>query len=298
MLKRLIGEDIIFSTKLDPAIGQVKADPGHAEQVILNLAVNARDAMPDGGRLTIETKRVVIEESNALVAGTPKAGAYVMLAVADSGHGMDKETQSRIFEPFFTTKETGKGTGLGLSTVYGIVEQSGGNIEVHSELEVGTVFKIFLPCVADAVEPAYSQPASINSRGSETILLVEDDETVRKLAKLTLEQKGYRVLDARNAVEAIALCEAFNESINLMITDVVMPGASGPILAGRFAGVQQDAKILYMSGYTEEAITKLRSVAQGAFLQKPFTPSSLAETVRRVLDGPPAQAFSMPPGCA
>jgi two-component system cell cycle sensor histidine kinase/response regulator CckA len=296
MLKRLIGEDIIFSTKLDPTIGQVKADPGHAEQVILNLAVNARDAMPDGGSLTIETKRVVINETYRLGQATAKAGAYVMLSVADSGHGMDEETQLRIFEPFFTTKEAGKGTGLGLSTVYGIVEQSGGNIDVHSEPEVGTVFKIFLPCVEEAAEPTYAQPAAINSQGSETILLVEDDGPVRKLAKLTLEQKGYRVLDARDAVDAIALCEQFAGSINLMITDVVMPGASGPNLASRFAEVRRDAKILYISGYTEEAITKLRSVAGGTFLQKPFTPTSLAETVRKVLDGPPAQAYSMPPG--
>ncbi|HXF92328.1 MAG TPA: response regulator [Nitrospiraceae bacterium] len=292
LLRRLIGEDIELVICADPSLGRVKADPGQIEQVIMNLAVNARDAMPKGGQLTIETRNIELGEASPLKPASVEPGRYVMLAVSDTGCGMDAETQARIFEPFFTTKELGKGTGLGLSMVYGIVKQSGGYIWVSSELGKGTSFTIYLPQVDDPSELLEPAPVpDLAGRGSETILLVEDDEMVRVLTRTILQMRGYTLLEARNAKEAIHLAEEHNEPIHLLLTDTVMPGLSGPELAERVASARPDMKVLYMSGYTDKVIAlnagrDLRTV----FLQKPFTPEALARKVREVLDSPGPRA--------
>ncbi|HEU4388334.1 MAG TPA: PAS domain S-box protein [Blastocatellia bacterium] len=287
MLRRLISEDVALRTVLDPELGSIKADPGQIEQVIMNLVVNARDAMPDGGKLTIETRRVYLDKQYTKQRRAPlQAGPFVMLAVSDSGCGMDEETKSRIFEPFFTTKETGRGTGLGLSTVYGIVRQSGGDIWVYSELGKGTTFKIYLPLVSEAAE-AYKRPAEVELQfqGSETILLAEDDQTVRNLVREVLETSGYRVLEAPNGGSALLICERHQGPIHLLVTDVVMPEMSGRELATRLAQVRSDMKVLYMSGYTDDAIVHHGVLESGmAFIQKPFSPATLARKVRDVLD--------------
>lgn len=286
MLQPLIGEDIDLFTKLKPDLGMVKADPGQLEQVLMNLSVNARDAMPKGGKLTIETANVYLDEDYAGRHLSITPGWYVMLAVSDTGSGMDAQTQEQIFDPFFTTKEVGKGTGLGLSTVYGIVKQSGGNIWVYSELGRGTTFKVYLPCVNRcAEEPEPSTARNQLSEGNETVLLVEDEEMVREMAKEILEESGYQVLEAKHGHEALLIAEQYSGYIHLMLSDVVMPQMSGRELAARFAPLRKDMKVLYMSGYTDDAIVHHGVLDEGmAFIEKPFTPNALARKVRETLN--------------
>jgi PAS domain S-box-containing protein len=285
MLRRLIGEDIDLVSLLEPSLRPIKADPGQIEQVLLNLAVNARDAMPRGGKLTIETGHATLDESYANSHLTTQPGQFVMLAVSDTGAGMDAETQKRIFEPFFTTKEVGKGTGLGLATVYGVVKQSGGNIWVYSEPGTGTTFKIYLPIAEDSANPeAESTPDEI-PQGQGTILLVEDEELVRNLAGEILGTKGYQVLTAANGVEALRVCSEHVGQIDLMVTDVVMPQMGGRELAERIGTVRPEMKVLYMSGYTDDAIVRHGILEDHvAFIQKPFSPDLFALKVREVLE--------------
>jgi PAS domain S-box-containing protein len=287
MLERLIGEDIELRTTLAADLGHVRADPGQLEQVLMNLVVNARDAMPGGGTLTIETANVELDKEyvEAHVPAVP--GPYVMIAVSDTGTGMSEEVRRRIFEPFFTTKETGKGTGLGLSTAYGIVKQSGGYIWVYSEPGHGTAFKIYLPRVREPVERLAPPPAAERLTGTECILLAEDDAALRRLAVEFLRKLGYTVLSAGNAEEGLAVARESKRSIDLLVSDVVMPGASGRDLARRLAELQPKARVLYISGYTDDAIVHHGMLEPGlAFLQKPFTPQALARKVREVLDRP------------
>jgi signal transduction histidine kinase/ActR/RegA family two-component response regulator len=285
LLRRLIGEDVELATNLSPTLGRVKADPGQIEQILMNLTINARDAMPEGGKLIIETANIDLDEHYAHSHVSAQTGPFIMLAVSDTGCGMDKETLPHIFEPFFTTKEKGKGTGLGLASVYGIVKQSGGNIWVYSEPDKGTTFKIYLPRIeepAEIVKP--NAPMSESSKGTETILLVEDETGVRKLARETLEMSGYTVLEASEANEALRLYSQHQSTIHLMITDVVMPGMSGRELAQRIAESGHEIKVLYMSGYTDDAIVHHGILdAKIPFLQKPFTPDALTRKVREVL---------------
>jgi PAS domain S-box-containing protein len=286
MLQRLIGEDIHLVTALDPTLGHVKADPGQMEQVIMNLAVNARDAMPRGGKLTIETGNVELTKPYHRADAALVLGRYAMLAVSDTGHGMDAETQARIFEPFFTTKGPGKGTGLGLSTVYGIIKQSGGYITVYSEPERGTTFKMYLPIVDEPIDDAEAEPPPIAKLyGNETVLLVEDEPAVRVLVRDTLRLFGYKVLEARHGFEAQLIAGQHAGQIELLITDVVMPQMSGRELAEGFAGEYAGMRVLYMSGYTESAVIHHGVLNPGtAFLQKPFTPETLARKIRDILD--------------
>jgi nitrogen-specific signal transduction histidine kinase/CheY-like chemotaxis protein len=284
-LRRLIGEDIDLRVHASPDLWLVSADSGQVEQVIMNLAVNSRDAMPTGGKLTIETGNVVLDAAYAQrhIAVTP--GEYVMLAVSDTGTGMDEETQARIFEPFFTTKASGKGTGLGLSTVYGIVKQSGGNIWVYSEVGRGTTIKIYLPRESVSVlPPRQVRPETTDLQGTETILLVEDEDPVRALAAKILRGLGYQVMEAKLGREAITIADAHDAGIDLLLTDVVMPGYSGADLARKLAESRPALKVLFMSGYTDEAIIHHGVLdANIAYLQKPFTPDVLAAKVREVL---------------
>jgi len=287
MLRRMIGEDVELRVSLQSDLGNIKADPVHLEQVIMNLVVNARDAMPKGGKLSIETSNVYLDEAYAREHVSVATGDYVMLAISDTGCGMDEETRQHIFEPFFTTKEQGKGTGLGLSMVYGIVRQSGGNIWVYSEEGRGTTFKIYFPRVlADAEDYKRSSQVADVPEGSETILLVEDAELVRKLARQVLESAGYRVFEAASAEAAIDLCERINgDKIDLLLTDVVMPGMSGNEMSRVLLAKQPGMPVLYMSGYTDDAIVQHGVLEAGInFLQKPFTPGALALKVREVLD--------------
>lgn len=291
LLKRLLGEDVRLTVTLDASLGRVKADPGQTEQVIMNLAVNARDAMPGGGTLTITTENIFLDQKNRPDHSIP-VGHYVVLHVIDSGTGMDAETKSRIFEPFFTTKEQGKGTGLGLSTVYGIVKQSGGYVWVDSQIGQGTTFKIFLPRVGDASEilPAVTAPAKKHA-GDETILLVEDEDGVRALARTLLQKQGYKIIETSNGGEALLACERHPEAIHLLLTDVVLSQMSGRELAQRLASLRPEMRVLYMSGYSEEAIVQHGVLDSGtAFLQKPFNTESLVSKVREVLDAPLAKA--------
>ena len=286
LLKRLIGEDVQLVTRPGANLKQIKADPGQLEQVLVNLVVNARDAMPRGGTMTIETENTNLDGAYASrhVGVTP--GEYVMLAVSDTGTGMDHDTQSRIFEPFFTTKEKGKGTGLGLSTVYGIIKQSGGNVWVYSELGKGTTFKVYLPQVHDEIAAREDSEADTTmKRGSETVLLVEDEDMVRKLASELLEESGYVVLEANGGEQALNLCKEHKEPIDLLITDVVMPRISGKEVAEQLRTIHPETKVLFMSGYTDEAIVHHGIVDSDiAFIQKPFSERALAQKVRDVLD--------------
>jgi PAS domain S-box-containing protein len=285
MLRRVIGEDVDLRLALDKKIGNVRADPGQLHQVIMNLVVNARDAMPTGGKLIIETSNADLSEQYAELHQPVVAGPYVMLAVSDTGMGMTPEIKARIFEPFFTTKERGKGTGLGLSTVYGIVKQSGGYIWCYSEVGRGTTFKVYLPRV-DAPAEALVRPKEAGSvAGHETVLLAEDDAMLRPLAKALLEKLGYKVLEASNATEALAASQAHKGPIHLLVADVVMPGASGRELARQLEASRPDTRVLYVSGYTDDAIVHHGMLEPGLnFLQKPFTPAALARKVREVLD--------------
>ncbi len=287
LLRRLIGEDVTLRVVLAPSAGHVKADAGQLEQVIVNLAVNSRDAMPGGGTLTIETGLADLTDEYMEAHRPVLPGSYVMLAVSDTGQGIRPEDRSRIFEPFFTTKEPGKGTGLGLSTVYGIIKQSGGYVWVYSEPGVGTTFKIYLPRVdapVQTLEPA--RPSGTVAGGSETILLAEDDEQLRTLAQGCLERMGYRVMVAANGEEARALAVAHEGTIHLLVTDMVMPGESGRQLADRLIVMQPGIRCLFMSGYTDRTIVDQGILERGfRYLQKPFTPTILARMVRDVLDG-------------
>jgi two-component system cell cycle sensor histidine kinase/response regulator CckA len=285
LLRPLIGEDIELSTSLAPSVGCTRADAGQLEQVIMNLVVNAKDAMPNGGKICIRTGEVILDDSYRPENTFIKHGPYIMISVSDSGQGMDRETQARIFEPFFTTKEKGKGTGLGLSTVYGIIKQSGGYVFVQSELGRGTVFTIYFPRVDGPSEPhGATQVSSSPAGGSETILLVEDEDSVRQLVRETLQSRGYRVLEAENGNAALALAATHTETIHLVITDVVMPGLSGHELAAQLLLARPGLKVLYLSGYAQDAFPSPPSAeGQKTFLQKPFTLQSLARKVREVL---------------
>jgi PAS domain S-box-containing protein len=288
MLHRMIGEDIELVTLLAKDLGRIKADPGQIEQVILNLAVNAKDAMLKGGKLTIETANVKLDESYALSHMGVTPGHYVMLSVSDTGVGMTPEIRERIFEPFFTTKEKGKGTGLGLSTVYGIIQQSGGNVWVYSESGVGTTFKIYLPTIEEDTNLLRLTALSTKPKqGFETILLVEDEEMVRKFACTVLQKYGYTVLEAPNGEEALRIVQGQNGNpIHLMVTDVVMPGMSGRELVDRLMSLWPGMKVLYMSGYTDNAIVHHGVLDPGiAYIQKPFAPDALASKVREIIDG-------------
>ena len=288
MLRRLISEDVELSTIAATDLDKVKADCGQIEQIIMNLAVNARDAMPSGGKLTIETANVVLDDEYAQQNLPTEPGAYVMLSVSDTGVGMDQQTLSRIFEPFFTTKAIGKGTGLGLSTVYGIVKQSGGYIWASSELGRGTTFRVYLPRVdALTVKEKLRLVSPPAPRGSETILLVEDDEQVREIVRQILERQGYRTITAPNGEQALAVAHRHIGRIHLTITDVVMPQMNGRELAERLAHSRPDMKILYMSGYTDDATMRLGLLdKQFQFIQKPFAADALASKVRDTLDAP------------
>ncbi|MCD6282828.1 PAS domain S-box protein [bacterium] len=288
MLRRVIGEDIELVVVLGKDLNHVRIDPGQIEQVIMNLVVNARDAMPDGGKLVIETANVGLDAEYASAHLGVQPGEYVMLAVTDTGHGMDEATQKRVFEPFFTTKEVGAGTGLGLSTVYGIAKQNEGNVWVYSEPEMGATFKVYLPVIKGerATAPVKKMASEIPD-GSETILLVEDEEVVRELAKQVLEQKSYKVLTARHGPDALIVSEQYDGTIHLLLTDVVMPEMNGKELAERLKALRSDLRVIYMSGYADAAIFQNGSVPESAaYLQKPFTPDSLLLKLREVLDEP------------
>jgi signal transduction histidine kinase/ActR/RegA family two-component response regulator len=286
MLARILGEQVELTLLPAANVGRVRADRSNIEQVLMNLTVNARDAMPEGGRLTLETANVVVDEAFASQHLGCKPGPYVRLAVTDTGVGMDATTRARIFEPFFSTKERGKGTGLGLSTVLGIVQQSGGSVWVYSEPSHGTTFKIYLPRVDAELDAPAPEVVLRELRGTETILLVEDEPAVREVARRILERHGYQVLVAGSPSEAVLACQTHHEVIHLLVTDVIMPGSSGAQLAQSLASARPTLKVLYVSGYTDGSIQAHGVPGHGAaFLQKPFTAESLARKVRSVLNG-------------
>jgi PAS domain S-box-containing protein len=285
MLRRLIGEDIVLTAVLDSKISRVRVDPGHLDQVLMNLSVNARDAMPKGGRLTLETRNVDLDEQYADMHVDVRAGRYVLLAVTDSGCGMTPETQARIFEPFYTTKGIGKGTGLGLSVVFGIVKQSGGHVEVYSEPNVGTTFKLYFPAIEQQADTAKSQDENGDVRGSETVLLVEDEDGVRGLALLVLQTLGYTVLAAMDGKDALRVVDRHRGPIDLLLTDVVMPGMDGRDVAEALQPRFPQMKVLFTSGYTDDAVVRHGILqAEVAFIQKPYSTQALAKKVRQVLD--------------
>ncbi len=284
MLRRIIGEDIELRTSLAPQLSRVKVDPSHLDQVIMNLAVNSRDAMPHGGSLTLETANAELTEEYAGTHLGVIPGSYVMLAVSDTGHGMDAATQARIFEPFFTTKEKGKGTGLGLSIVYGIVKQNNGEVLVYSEPGRGTAFKIYLPVVSDAAEAPPAEAATLDVPAVETILLVEDEDQVRSLARAMLLRQGYRVLEAASADAAVRILQDHAGQVHLLLTDVVMPRTSGVELADRARALRPGIKVLFMSGYTDSGIIQQGALSLDVpYIQKPFTAAGLRKRVREVL---------------
>jgi len=286
LLRRLIGEDIELVTKIDPDLGAVRADKGQIEQIIMNLAINARDAMPNGGKLIIETDDVFLDETYEQRHVEVKPGPYVMLAVSDNGLGMDATIQSHIFEPFFTTKKMGQGTGLGLATVYGIVRQSGGYIWVYSEPGQGTTFKIYLPRVEEPLESDEPKPVIVTDlKGRETVLLVEDDHALREVISRGLKKFGYKILEAANGGEALLICEKQKGPIQLLLTDVVLPQMSGRELADRLRPLREDMKVLYMSGYTENAIVNNGILKENVgFIQKPFKVNALVQKIREIID--------------
>ncbi|GIW72909.1 MAG: hypothetical protein KatS3mg102_2451 [Planctomycetota bacterium] len=289
MLRRLIGEDVEVACLLAEPLGRVEADRSQLEQVLMNLAVNARDAMPEGGKLTIETANVELDETYTRRHSGVTPGAYVMLAVSDTGIGMDAETRARIFEPFFTTKEPGRGTGLGLATAYGIVRQSKGHIWVYSEPGRGSTFKVYLPRVEAPLSTGYepeTAPAPPGG-GTETLLLVEDDPGVRRLLERVLAEHGYRVLVASDGAQALAAAERHPETIHLLVTDVVLPGMSGPELAQALLARRPGLRTLYLSGYPGRAVVRHEVLPEGAsFLSKPFRPADVLRRVREVLQAP------------
>ena len=287
MLRRLIGEDIDLVTIFASELLRAEVDPGQIEQVIMNLTVNARDAMPNGGKLTIETANVDLDEAYFRDHGVEnRPGPFVMISVSDNGIGMDKEMQSHIFEPFFTIKDKGEGTGLGLSTVYGIVKQSGGYIWVYSEPGQGTTFKTYFPeAKGDAVSVKEDKTPRDLHGGSETILVVEDEDSVRNMVQRILQEYGYRVLEAKNGEDALRVSEEHEGPIHLILTDVIMPGMSGRDLAGRLQQIRQETKVVYMSGYTDNTIARHGVLDKNIhFIEKPFTPEGLARKVREALD--------------
>jgi two-component system, cell cycle sensor histidine kinase and response regulator CckA len=287
MLRRLLGEDIDLVTHYQRGISRIKADAGQIDQVVMNLAINARDAMPNGGKLTIEIADVTLDQAYAAEHFGLVPGPYVMLALSDTGIGMDRETQLRIFEPFFSTKPPGKGTGLGLSTVFGIVQQSGGHVWVYSEPGKGTTFRVYLPRAKDLTPPPPPPAAPLSLDGSETILLVEDQEEVRQVALQILRRHGYHVIEARNAGEALLTCERHPRAIQLLLTDVVMPQMNGRELAERLRTLRPELRVVFMSGYTENAVVTHGILDSGAtYLQKPIVPEALARCVRTALDAP------------
>jgi len=292
LLRRLVSEQVEVLTALAPSLPPVRVDPSSLEQVIVNLSVNARDAMPNGGRLTIETAIVDLDSVYAATHIPITPGRYVMLAVSDNGAGMDAATRARIFEPFFTTKAQGKGVGLGLATVYGIVKQNGGFIWVYSEAGHGTVFKVYLPPaeIAATTDPRQAPAESARQRGWETVLLVEDEDAVRALAREVLRRHGYVVLEAKHGVDALRLAERHPDEIHLLITDVVMPHMSGSELARRLAGDRPTMKVLFMSGYTDHDVLHHDVTSAAVFVQKPFTPDVLARKVRSILESHKTQA--------
>ncbi len=289
MLRRLIGEHIEITTALLPALGYVRADPGQIEQILMNLAVNARDAMPEGGTIVIQTTNVNVSDMDARQSTDLKPGDYVMLGLADNGVGMDEETQSRIFEPFFTTKPSGSGSGMGLSIIYGIVKQSAGHIYVHSQPGGGTIFRIYFPLVREDLEVCQREETSPVHGGRETVLVVEDNEPLRLLMRVVLEGFGYDVLESGLPLEAIRNAEHFSRPIALLISDVVMPGISGRVLFATLAATRPQMKVLFTSGYTADACVEQNSIERGwPLLEKPFTPDALAKQVREILDSPMA----------
>ena len=288
LLSPLTGEAIQIVPVLAPNPGSVRADPGQMEQVIMNLLLNARDAMPQGGRVGIETKGLRLDEGDARAHPPARPGEYVMLAVSDAGRGMDKQTLSRVFEPFFTAKPQGQGTGLGLSTVYGIVQQCGGHIAVYSEPGEGSTFEVYLPKAEGAHEPTDERPVTTDAlQGAETILLVEDEEAIRRLAQLVLRRSGYAVLTAADGVEGLAVSQQHDGPIDLLLTDVILPKMNGRKLAERIGPDRPTMKVLYMSGYADDVMSQQERIDLSVdFIRKPYTPVSLAREVRRVLDAP------------
>jgi CheY-like chemotaxis protein len=286
MLTRLIGEDIALQASTGKSLGSVKIDPGQFQQILMNVVVNARDAMPDGGKIVIETANVDLDEGYCAVHPYVTPGRFVMLSVSDTGKGMSEEVKAHIFEPFFTTKERGSGTGLGLATTYGAVKQAGGSIEVYSEVGIGTTFKIYLPRIEEeAVKPVKDDRPSGIQGGPETVLVVEDEDTLRTLCERILGDLGYRVMPARNGAEAIALAQGYGDRIDLLLTDVVMPGMNGRELATQMVLHHPEMQVLFMSGYTDDAIGKHGVLDEGvSFIGKPYTPLALARKVREILD--------------
>lgn len=285
MLRRLIGEDIVLATKFGPELGIVKADPGQIEQVLMNLVVNARDAIADGGgHVTIETTNADFDRPVVHSKAKLPAGRYVVLAVSDDGTGMSSETEARIFEPFFTTKPAGKGTGLGLSTVYGIVKQSEGYIWVYSELGRGTTFKVYLPRIDEQAAAHHEEVAASVPRGTETVLLVEDDSALRDLLRDVLEEHGYTVLATADGTHALETARGHAGRIDLLVTDVVMPGLAGPKVAEQITQVRPEVKVVYLSGYSEGAVATLGQLGPGAvLLSKPFAADTLLRTIHKTL---------------